>query len=70
MDGIGAAAPPLLMTVEQAATYAAISRSRMYELVARGTVPSVKIGKSRRIPRAEVDAWVAGMLAEQAGTRS
>jgi excisionase family DNA binding protein len=59
-----------LLTVEQAAAYAAISRSRMYELVAQGTIPSVKIGKSRRVPRAAVESWVAQMLAEQgASTR-
>jgi excisionase family DNA binding protein len=32
-----------------------ISRSKMYELVASGVVPSVRLGRSRRLPRVKLE---------------
>ncbi len=42
--------PWLLMTVPEAAGALAISRSKLYELIASGTITSVRIDGSRRIP--------------------
>jgi excisionase family DNA binding protein len=50
--------PQLLVRVEVAAHMCSISRSRMYELVAAGEVPSLSIGRSRRIPLDGLQAWI------------
>ena len=38
-----------LLTVIQAAEHLCLSRSKVYELLADGTLPSVRIGRNRRI---------------------
>ena len=40
----------LLLTVPEAAEALAISRSKLYELLAAGAVDSIRIDGSRRIP--------------------
>ncbi|MEU7807892.1 excisionase family DNA-binding protein [Micromonospora chalcea] len=50
---------PLLYTVEEAAKELRIGRTQMFALLGSGRVRSVKIGRSRRIPRAALDAYVA-----------
>ena len=55
------AAAPLhdgLMTIEEACRFAKVSRSRLYQLLQRGHLVSVKIGKSRRIPKAGLVAFL------------
>ncbi|MBL8775084.1 MAG: helix-turn-helix domain-containing protein [Acidimicrobiales bacterium] len=47
-----------LLTVEQAATYLAVSRARTYELLASGALESVKIGRSRRVPLVALHEYV------------
>lgn len=50
---------PLLLTIPQAAQLLATSRSRVYELVMQGRIPSVRLGaKSIRIPRQGLVEWV------------
>lgn len=54
----GSAPAKLLVTPEEAAEALAISRTRVYELLRRGELKSVKIGKVRRIPVAALQAYV------------
>jgi excisionase family DNA binding protein len=51
-DSYDNAAPrtPLLVTIPQAASLLSISRATLYELLAAGTIESIHIGRSRRIP--------------------
>lgn len=42
--------PVLLLRVEDAARCLGIARTLMYELVSRGEVESVRVGRLRRIP--------------------
>jgi excisionase family DNA binding protein len=42
-----------------------ISRGLLWRLLVTGELPSVKIGKCRRIPRQAVDAYIRRLLAEQ-----
>jgi excisionase family DNA binding protein len=49
-----------LLRVADAAAYLALSRSKTYQLAARGEIPSVRIGGAVRIPRHELDAWLSG----------
>jgi excisionase family DNA binding protein len=58
--------PRLLLTVPEAAAALAISRSKLYELLAAGTVPSIRIDGSRRVPVTGLQAYIAALLAEAA----
>jgi len=44
-------ADKLLVTVEEAAQLLSINRSTVYDLIGRGHLPSVKIGRRRLISR-------------------
>jgi excisionase family DNA binding protein len=48
-----------LLTVVQAAQYLQISRSSLYRLIASGQLPTVRIGRSRRVCREDLDAFIA-----------
>jgi excisionase family DNA binding protein len=49
----------LLLTVAEAAAVLAIGRTTLYELIATGQLATVHIGRAVRIPRAELEAFVA-----------
>lgn len=46
------------MKVPQVAEFLQIGRSRAYELVGSGEIPSVKIGRSVRVSRKELERWL------------
>ena len=54
--------PRLLLTVAEAAGALAISRSKLYELLATGAVASIRIDGSRRIPLEALESYIAGRL--------
>lgn len=55
----------ILLRPEEGANELAVSRARMYELIASGEVESIKIGRSRRIPHAALTAYVDRLRSEQ-----
>jgi excisionase family DNA binding protein len=57
----------LLLTAEETARELRIARRRVFEMIREGTLPSVKIGKSRRISRQAIEAYVAGLETTQGG---
>jgi excisionase family DNA binding protein len=46
------------LKVPEVAEVLRIARSRAYELVAEGEIPSVRIGRSVRISRKELERWL------------
>lgn len=50
-----------MLTVVDVAQRLSIGRSRVYELMASGTLLSVRIGGSRRIKLVDLQAFVAGL---------
>lgn len=54
----------LLYRPAEAAAAIGVSRSRMYELIASGEIPSVRIGGTLRVPVDGLRRWVARKLAE------
>ncbi|SNR47865.1 transcriptional regulator, AlpA family [Haloechinothrix alba] len=48
-----------LVTVPEMAHRLGIGRSLGYELINKGEIASVKIGKSRRVPCSEIDRYIA-----------
>jgi excisionase family DNA binding protein len=55
----------LLLTVREAAEALAISRSKLYELIAAGLVRSVRIDGSRRVPVEALETYVATLLDQE-----
>ncbi|MFQ5556870.1 MAG: helix-turn-helix domain-containing protein [Acidimicrobiales bacterium] len=49
----------LLLTVADAASVLAVGRTTLHELIATGQLATVHIGRAVRIPRAELEAFVA-----------
>jgi len=52
----------LLVTIEEAGKMIRVGRTRMYELVASRTIPSVRIGRSVRVPVAALREWINGEM--------
>ncbi len=50
----------LLLTVEQAAQRLGISRGLMYKMIGSGQMPSVKMGRLRRVSVAQLEMWLRG----------
>ena len=46
------------LKVPEVAKELRIARSRAYEMVANGTIPAVKIGRSVRVSRKELEHWL------------
>ena len=46
------------LKVPEVAEVLRIARSRAYELVAEGEIPSVRIGRSVRVSRKELERWL------------
>jgi excisionase family DNA binding protein len=59
------AANPLLLSIEESAAQLRIGRSRMFDLIRRGEVLSVKVGGSRRIPYDSLKDYVNRLVTEQ-----
>ncbi|MBB2501174.1 helix-turn-helix domain-containing protein [Amycolatopsis echigonensis] len=57
--------PRVLLTVEEAADRLAIGRSVVYALLRSRQLESVTIGRTRRVPAAAVDEFVARLRKEQ-----
>ena len=50
--------PPVL-TVDEARRVLRIGRRQLYQAIARHDVPALKLGRSIRIPRSGLEAWLA-----------
>lgn len=54
----------LLLKVEEVAAAIGMSRSLVYQLVAAGTIPSVRIGQSVRVPAQALRDWAKAVEAK------
>ena len=50
---------PLLLRVEEVAQTLSLGRSKVYELIASGELPSITIGSARRVPTEALQKWIA-----------
>jgi len=57
---------PLVLSVEACARVTGLGRTKLYEALATGELPSLKIGRRRLIRVATLEAWLAS-LERQAG---
>jgi excisionase family DNA binding protein len=60
----GLAAEQLLLTVEEAAKQLGIGRTFAWQLVRRGDLPIVRLGRCVRVPRRALEAWIARQTEE------
>lgn len=56
----------VLVTVDEAARRLGMGRSYTYQLLLRGELASVKLGRSRRVPVHALEEYVRGLAQEQA----
>jgi excisionase family DNA binding protein len=54
-----------LLRPEEGAHAVGISRAQFYKYMAEGRIKSIKLGRSRRIPVAELERWLSEELAKQ-----
>ncbi len=60
---------PLVLTVDEARRVLRIGRRQLYQAIARRDVHTVKVGRSIRIPRSSLEAWLAEPDQEAAQSR-
>lgn len=58
----------LLLRPTEAAELLGVGRTTMYALLATGEIPSVRVGKSIRVPAGALERWVSVRTAEPAET--
>ena len=54
----------LLLRPVEAAEVIGVSRSKAYELISRGEIPSIKVGGCVRVPVAALRAWIDAHVRE------
>jgi len=54
---------PLLLTIPQVAVMLGLGRTKVYDLIEREGLPSIKLGTARRIPRQALEAWLTKRIA-------
>ena len=57
----------LLLTVDQAAKLCQVSKGLAYDLISRGELPHIKMGRVIRIPRHGLEQWIAREAGASAG---
>lgn len=48
----------LLLTTDEAAQMLAIGRTKLYELISLGEIPTVRVGRAVRVPASALTEWV------------
>lgn len=57
----------LLLSVDEAATLMSLGRSIVYDLVMRQQIPSIKVGRMRRVPVSALRDYVQRLIEEARG---
>ena len=56
----------LLMRAEEVARTLGLSRSKIYQMMSGGALPTVRVGRAVRVPKAALRDWVAHHTTEAA----
>ena len=64
MRSMGTCMDKVLLRPTEAAEVMGIGRSKVYQLIASGDLPAIRIGASVRVPVTALEAWIARQLAE------
>lgn len=57
---------PLLLRAEEAARLLNVGRSTVFQMLADGTLPAVRFGRSVRVRRADIEALIESRVASVA----
>lgn len=55
---------PLLLRAEQAAKLLSLGRTTVFQMMASGELPCVRIGRAVRVPRSALERWVRAQSGE------
>ena len=66
-NSITASGNRLLLTVAAVMSETGFGRTTVYSLVASGEIPSVRVGRAVRIPRAALQSWIEKKAATGSG---
>ena len=50
---------PLLLRIPEVCSRLGLGRSTVYELIRRGDLPTIRIGRAVRVPTAGLETWIA-----------
>jgi excisionase family DNA binding protein len=50
--------PAILLRAEEVAALLGLGRTKVFEMLAASELPTVRIGRCVRVPRADLDEWV------------
>ena len=56
-----------LLTVKEVEKYLKLGHTKVHQLLASGEIPSLKIGKSRRVRKTDLDRFLETLLTEENG---
>ena len=57
----------LLLSPDETCEVLGVKRSTLFKMLEAGEIPSIKVGRLRRIPTAGLKDWVRRQVDEQAG---
>lgn len=49
----------ILLRVEEVAELLGLGRTKVFEMISAGELPTVRIGRCVRVPRADLERWVS-----------
>lgn len=55
---------PVLLHADEAAALLGLGRSTVYRLLQSGELPSIRVGRAVRVPRASLARWIAAQTGE------
>ncbi len=61
---------PLLLRAEEAARLLGLGRSKVFEMLASGELPAVRVGRAVRVSRASLERWVRDQTGEPETVRT
>ena len=56
-----------LLTVKEVEKHLKLGHTKIHQLLASGEIPSLKIGKSRRVRRTDLDRFLEALITEENG---
>jgi excisionase family DNA binding protein len=59
----------LLLSPDETCEVLGVKRSTLFKMLEAGKIPSIKVGRLRRIPAAGLRDWVQRQVDEQAGVQ-
>jgi len=63
----GAVVEPLLLRASEAAVVLGIGRTKVFEMLASGELPAIRIGRCLRVPKDRLERWIYEQTNAQSG---